>query len=283
MQPKTEKELAILVQMACILEACAPKPGNVNLFHNFSDTSLEDYLVSALAIGPAFENAGQASIGRTILDATISTRRWVQNNTNLGMILLLAPLAKAAAGTRDMEGVRFNLTGILNGLTVEDARLAYEAIRLVQPGGLGKVSHADVSDTPGITLLQAMTLAQDRDSIAQEYATDFSITFGTGLPAMQDALLKGGNLRDAAVQAFLTILSKSPDTLITRKKGIEAARKASRLAAGVLARGGVFTRDGQAALAEMDRELRDKEHRLNPGTTADLTAAAIFLVLISRS
>ncbi|MBN1568113.1 MAG: triphosphoribosyl-dephospho-CoA synthase [Acidobacteria bacterium] len=283
MPPKTEKELALLIQMACVLESCAPKPGNVSRHHDFSDASLEDYLLSALAIGPAFENAAHASVGQIILDATVNTRRYVRSNTNLGMILLFAPLFKACLDAGDERSIRPILNRILNSLTVEDARLAYSAIRHAKPGGMGKVPQADIAEPPSISLLEAMALAQDRDSIAREYATGYEITFEIGLPAMKDALSRSDDLSNAAVHSFLTILSRVPDTLIARKKGMEAARMASRLAAEVLSKGGVFSREGREALSEMDRELRDSEHTLNPGTTADLTAAAIFLALFSRA
>jgi triphosphoribosyl-dephospho-CoA synthase len=283
MPPKTGKQIAQLIQMACVLEACAPKPGNVNRRHDFSDTSLEDFLVSAIAVGPAFENAGPATVGQIILDAVTETHRHVQSNTNLGMILLFAPLAKACLGVTNGDSIRPNLNRILNSLTVDDARLAYTAIRHAQPGGMGKVLQSDVAEAPSVTLLQAMALAQNRDSIAREYVTGFAITFDIGLPAMKEGLSRSGNFPDAIVQAFLTILSKAPDTLIARKKGNEAAQKASQSAAKVLAKGGVFTREGQDAIAEMDRALRDNEHRLNPGTTADLTTAALFLALFGGS
>jgi triphosphoribosyl-dephospho-CoA synthase len=281
MEPKTEKQIAQLVQMACALEACAPKPGNVNRYHDFSDTCLEDFLLSAIAVGPAFEDAGQARVGQIILDAASRTRQWVRSNTNLGMILLFAPLVKACLGVTNADDIRPNLKVILNSLTVEDARLAYAAIRHARPGGMGKVFQSDLAEEPSITLLQAMSLAQDRDAVAREYVSVYAITFETGLPAMKNALSRSGNISDAIIQAYLTILSELPDTLIARKKGIEAARMASQLAAEVLANGGVFTRKGQAALAKMDHTLRDREHMLNPGTTADLTAAAIFLTLFS--
>jgi len=280
----TGGRIAHLVQMACIWEACAAKPGNVNRHHDFPDTSLEDFLASALAIGPAFENAARAGVGQTILRATADTRRRVRCNTNLGLVLLLAPLAKACleAGTAPrVERVRELLRATLNALTVEDARLVYAAIRLAQPGGLGKVSQADVSGEPSLTLLQAMALAQDRDSIAREYVTDFAITFETGLPALKEAA-RAGDFSDAVVQAFLTILSRVPDTLIARKKGPGPARQVSKRAAEALDRGGVFTHEGRAELAKLDRALRDPSHRLNPGTTADLAAAAIFLYLVER-
>lgn len=274
---KTGRQIAQLAQMACIWEACASKPGNVNRYHDFSDTSLEDFLLSAVAIGPAFENAAQVGVGQTIWQATVDTRKWVQSNTNLGLILLLVPLAKACL--TETENVRQSLRAVLNSLTVEDARLTYAAIRLAQPGGLGQVSQADVAEEPSITLLQAMALAQGRDAIAREYVTSFSIAFEIGLPALKGFLSRGVDFSSAIVQTFLSILSQVPDTLIARKKGLEAARQVSKWAGEVLTQGGVFTLEGRARLAEMDRALRDATHLLNPGTTADLTAAAVFLAL----
>jgi len=280
------KQIARLAQMACIWEACAPKPGNVNRAHDFSDTSLEDFLISAVAIGPALENAAGSGTGQTIWQAMTDTRRLVQSNTNLGLILLLAPLVQACMSVpaaSDIAKVRQRLRAILEALTVEDARLAYAAIRLAQPGGLGQVSRADIAEEPSITLLQAMALAQDRDAVAREYVTGFAITFEIGLPALKEARLRNGNFSDAVVQSFLTILSRVPDTLIARKRGTETADRISRQAAEILMRGGIFTDEGRAALAGMDRDLRDEGHTLNPGTTADLTAAAVFLELLETT
>ncbi len=282
MPPQTSKQIAQLVQMACALEACAPKPGNVNRSYDFPDTSLEDFLLSALSIGRAFENAASAGVGQVILDAVSDTRQWVRSNTNLGMILLFAPLAKACQGISNVNEIRPNLKKSLDALGVEDARLAYAAIRLAQPGALGKAVQADVSEDPSITLLQSMALAQDRDSIAHEYVTAYAITFEIGLPAMNKAWGCDGASADAIVQTFLTILSEVPDTLIARKEGTQTARMVSQRAKAVLEKGGVATPEGRLALAEMDRALRDEAHRLNPGTTADLTAAALFLALHNR-
>jgi triphosphoribosyl-dephospho-CoA synthase len=286
------RRIAQLAQMACIWEACAPKPGNVNRAHNFADTSLEDFLLSAVAIGPVFENAAQAGIGQMVWQGIVETRRWVKTNTNLGLILLLAPLVKACASlvetvdkeafNIDLETIRLRLKDTLHSLTVEDARYTYAAIRLAQPGGIGRVAQADVADEPAITLLQAMALAQDRDAVAREYATNYVITFETGLPALKEALRQGGDFSKAIVQAFLIILKHVPDTLIARKKGLSMAIQVSRQAEDVLRMGGAFTPQGQAALTELDRALRDENHTLNPGATADLTATAIFLSLLEK-
>jgi triphosphoribosyl-dephospho-CoA synthase len=277
---KAAKEIAQLAQMACIWEVCAPKPGNVTRDHDFSDASMTDFLLSAIAMGPAFANAASLSIGEIIRQAIADTHRLVRSNTNLGIVLLLAPLVKACCGASDPGRVRQNLRAGLGGLNVADARLAYSAIRQAKPGGMGKVPAADISEEPSITLLQAMILAQERDSIAREYATGFAITFEVGLPALNEARSRGAKFAQAIVQAYLTILSQVPDTLIARKKDAATARQISTRAAEVLRLGGIFTAPGQTALAEMDTILRDQAHALNPGTTADLTTAAIFLSLL---
>jgi triphosphoribosyl-dephospho-CoA synthase len=273
-------EIARLAQMACIFEVCAAKPGNVTRQHDFPETSMLDFLLSAVAIGPAFEKSAHLSIGAIVLQAIQDTQRSVQSNTNLGIVLLLAPLAKACHGAADLGGVRRNLHCILNDLSVEDARLAYAAIRLAKAGGMNKVSEADISEEPSISLLRAMILAQNRDSIACEYATGFTVTFDIGLPTLEEAVARGAEFHHAIVQTYLTILSRVPDTLICRKNGKKTARKISLQAAEVLKEGGVFTPNGQATIEEFDRGLRGPAHLLNPGTTADLTTAAIFLSLL---
>jgi triphosphoribosyl-dephospho-CoA synthase len=295
--------LAQAAQLACLLEVSAPKPGNVNRLNDFADARFADFVISAIAIGPAMEGAARAGVGQTIWKAIRDTQRLVRSNTNLGMVLLLAPLVKACAYTHlslaerkararcqrqecrppttvSNADLRESLAHVLATLSIEDAQRAYSAIRAARPGGLGKSSRADVASEPTITLFQAMALAQERDAIAREYVTDFAITFETSYPALEDAWHAAGDLSTAIVQAHLTTLAHVPDTLIARKRGTEIADQVSRWASDVLEAGGVFTAQGQAKLAELDRALRDDGHTLNPGTTADLTAAAIFLLLL---
>lgn len=290
---KSPKQIAQLAQMACIWEACAPKPGSVNRHHDFADASLEDFMISAVAIGPSLENAAHASVGQIILQAIQDAQQWVRSNTNLGMVLLLAPLAKACLTNEMIAGgeaspkiverdLRKTLTGILESLTVDDARLAYAAIRLAKPGGLGSVSSADVAQEPSLTLLRAMEMAQDRDAIAREYVSGFEITFEIGLPALRDSLPQVGDFTSAVVQTFLNILARIPDTLIARKRGLDTASNISKRAQEVLKQGGVFTPEGRTELSALDGELRDDSNTLNPGTTSDLTAAAIFLALVEN-
>lgn len=273
----TAREVAQAAQIACLLEVSAPKPGNVNRYADFADARYEDFLLSAVAIGPALAAAGRASVGQTIWRAIRDTHRRVRTNTNLGIVLLLAPLAKAALQAGPL---RENLAQVLANLTVEDARLAYAAIRLARPGALGRVDEGDVSEEPRITLLEAMQLARERDAIAREYVSNFAITFEIGYPALRNAWSSTTSPSAAIVEAYLQILAQVPDTLIARKRGIETALQVSHWAAQVLQAGGTRTPEGWQAISELDRTLRDESHTLNPGTTADLTTAALFLFLL---
>jgi triphosphoribosyl-dephospho-CoA synthase len=168
-------------------------------------------------------------------------------------------------------------------LTVDDTRLTYEAIRLAGPAGMGTVPQYDLQEADAdITLREAMDQARDRDALAREYVTDFEITFEVGLNALQRILEQGAGISEAVVQTYLTILMQVPDTLIARKNGMDAARKVSGRAGQVLKYGGIFSAKGKAALKKFDLDLRDKGHTLNPGTTADLTAAVLFAYLVEN-
>lgn len=280
------EKIGMATELACLLEVSAEKPGNVTPTHDFADTKYQDFLVSAVAIGKAFRNVSNASVGETILQAVKDTRALTSVNTNLGIILLLAPLAKAY--TISNNSFRDNLKRVIKGVTVDDARLTYEAIRIVAPGGMGKVKESDINGSEvKITLLDAMVLAKDRDSIAREYVTDFKITLETGLPALKEVILKQVPISDAIIQTFLILLSQVPDTLIARKAGIDTAKDISDQAADVLMSGGIFSEKGRNKIKDLDTLLRRSEkiphdNRLNPGTTADLTAAVLFVYLMEN-
>jgi len=275
------QDVASAVQLACLLEASAPKPGNVSPGRPFHDTRFEDFLASAAAIGPAMQAAGDRPLGATILDAVEATRRWSTANTNLGIILLSAPLACAALDA-SARPLRARVRDVLAGATVDDARRVYAAIRLAAPGGLGSASEQDVHAEPTLPLTATMALAAERDAVAAEYATAFERTFTTGAPAVTAALEAGLGWADATVEAFLTLLAGHPDTLIVRKLGAAAAEGVQCEAARVLGAGGVRSAEGRGALAAFDGSLRDPRNRRNPGTTADLTAAALLVVILER-
>jgi triphosphoribosyl-dephospho-CoA synthase len=275
-------DIAALAQLACLLEVSAPKPGNVSPGRHFADLTYEDFLTSAVAIGPAFARVADQPVGATIRHAIDVTACWTKTNTNLGIVLLLAPLAKAAA-TAAGGDVRETLRRILNDTSVDDAREVYAAIRRARPGGLGESDTQDVAGEPDVTLLDAMRLAADRDGIAREYATAFAVTFERGAPALARARADGLSWSDAIVETFLSLLAYSVDTHIVRRTGVAAAERVSALARGALDAGGVRTAEGRKAVDEMDHAIRDARNSNNPGTTADLTAAAIFVTLVSHA
>lgn len=262
-------DIATAATLVCIWEATAAKPGNVYRGADFEDVTYVDFLTSAAMLGPQIALAPTHGVGHAILESIRAIRESVGTNTYLGTVLLLAPLAAIPPHQSLKEGI----VDVLGSLTAEDTRLVYEAIRLAQPGGLGKVAEADVHDTPpAITLVEAMRLAANRDLVAQQYTNSFADVFATterieNLP---------GPLSERIIRSFLQLLAEIPDTLITRKCGLEMSQEVSEYARRVLS----FTGDDyQAALADFDFWLRADGHRRNPGTTADIVAAALFVLL----
>ena len=274
----TGEEIAAAAQLACLLEVSAPKPGNVSPEHHFHDTRYEDFLASAVAIGPALGAAGERPVGATIRTAVEATSRWTASNTNLGIVLLLAPLARAAA--REGGTLRDRLAMVLAETTVADAAETYAAIRRARPGGLGAASAEDVATAPTVSLREAMALAAERDEVAREYTNRFALTFEVGAPALADARRRGLSWSEATVECFLELLAAVPDTHIARKLGRGEAERVTGRAREVLAAGATGTAEGRAALAALDAELRDPRNTRNPGTTADLTCAALFVAII---
>ena len=329
----TAADVATAAQLACLLEASAPKPGNVSPGRHFADTRYEDFLASAAAVGQPLAGAGTRPVGATVRFAIESTRRWTSSNTNLGIVLLLTPLARAALGlarfsirrraealasadtrtpkralygeTQTAPGatpvaspesraprpedelsatrLREALRKVLNETTIEDARDVYAAIRLASPGGLGQADSQDVASDPDVTLLEAMQLAAHRDGVAREYATGFEVTFEIAAPALERARQDGLPWDDAVVETFLSVLASNPDTHVARRAGVAAAEEVSASARQTLAAGGVRSATGRRAIEEMDHGLRDARNLRNPGTTADLTTAAIFVELLKSA
>jgi triphosphoribosyl-dephospho-CoA synthase len=278
-------DAAAAAQLACLLEVSAPKPGNVSPGRPFADIRYEDFLASAAAIGGPLAGAGARGVGATVRLAVEATAALTPSNTNLGIVLLLTPLVRAAVlgpEYTDAAGLRTSLRRVLDETTIDDAREVYAAIRRAAPGGLGRAESQDVSGEPDVTLVDAMRLAADRDSIAREYASAFAITFETAAPALDCARRDGLDWNDAIVETFLRVLAAVPDTHIARRGGAALALEVSREAEAVMAVGGVRSTEGRHAVDAFDLALRSEPGNLaNPGTTADLTAAAIFVELCS--
>lgn len=262
--------------LACLLEATIPKPGNVHRGADFDDLSFTDFVAAAVAIGPAMEAAAAgAPLGTTVLDAVRATRLVAATNVNLGIVLLLAPLARATVGA----DLRIATQQALESLTPADAAAVYEAISLANPGGMGKVDEADVAGPPPTDLIAAMQLAADRDTIAKQYVSGFAELFEFIVPELRAGLARGWNLTDAVIRTHLRTMHTIPDTLIARKCGTAVAKEAAANAGAVLNAGGPGDENYHEALADLDFWLRSDGHRRNPGTTADLMAAALFVAL----
>jgi triphosphoribosyl-dephospho-CoA synthase len=267
--------IGLCAQIACIWEATARKPGNVHRYRDFADLTYVDLLLSAAAVGPVLEQACQRRVGQTILEAVEATRRVVSTNTNLGILLLLAPLAAVPPG----EELRSGLACVLDGLDVEDARDVYRAIRLAAAGGLGEVPNQDVLQEPTMTLREVMTLAADRDLIALQYVNGFHEVFTCGVPVLRASLRGAGVLETSIIECHLRLMALRPDSLIARKRGRAEAEEASRKAQQVLVQGWPRSEAGRVGLQAFDAWLCSEGHSRNPGTTADLVTACLFVLL----
>jgi triphosphoribosyl-dephospho-CoA synthase len=267
--------LLFFVHLACLWEATARKPGNVHRFADSDDVTYLDFLTSAAAIGPVLGGAARRPVGETVLQCVQATRKVARTNTNLGIILLLAPLCAVP----EDESVDSALPGILRGLTVDDSRLVYEAIRLARPGGLGKVPEQDVHAEPSLPLQEVMALAAERDRIARQYVNGFRDVREIGGPALLDGLARFGALEPAIIHCHLWLLAQFPDSLISRKRGPEEAAKVMRWAAELFRDGWETATHRSREIAALDRWLRGFGCGRNPGTTADLVTACLFLAL----
>jgi triphosphoribosyl-dephospho-CoA synthase len=259
---------------ACLAELDALKPGNVHRFSDGDSMTVADFAASAEAAAPLIGRAG-LSVGERIRLGVAATRRAAGQNTNLGIILLAAPLAAAALDRRSGD-LLSRLRLILEELTVADASETYRAIRETKPGGLGDAPRHDVASEPEVSLLEAMRAAEERDRIAWNYAHGFADIFDLGGKWLKQGRERWGEGPWAVTRVYLGFLAHLPDTLIERKFGARSAALVREEAAAIEAS---FTASQTAEtmiapLMAFDRSL--KERGLNPGTSADLTVATLF-------
>jgi triphosphoribosyl-dephospho-CoA synthase len=261
--------------LACLLEVSAPKPGNVHRGADFEDLRFEDFLTSAVVIAPAMQAAAERqSLGWTVLEAVRATRQAVGTNTNLGTVLLLAPLAMVPR----QEPLRAGVARVLASADADDSRQVYQAIRLAQPGGLGRVDEYDIGAEPPSDLVEAMRRAASRDMVARQYAEDFSQVLGLVTPWLREGIQTQWSVAQNIVYVQIRLMAQFPDSLIARKCGTAVAQESSGRAAAVLGSGLPGDEDYSRALADFDFWLRS-DRRRNPGTTADLIAAGLFAML----
>jgi len=298
------------LELAILLEASAEKPGNVNRTASFKGTRYEHFLASAVAIASSFEHAAERGIlvfrgeihvsavelGWIIKNSMVNVNAWQRGgNTLLGTAILLSPIAVAAGMTNAKERIfevsklRKNVKLVVESTTSEDAVNIYEAIRTANPGGLGKVSELDINDPDsekrildeGISLFQIFQKSSKYDTICSEWINNYPITFNVAYPFLMEQIERTDNLNTAIIHAFLKVLAVYPDTLIARKTNLEKALEVSSKAKEILKLGGFETLNGRANLRELDRKLRRTNNFLNPGTTADIIAAALALAILN--
>ena len=235
-------------------------------------------MTSAAAVAPVLAASPDNRVGHTVLEGVRRTRQVVRTNSNLGILLLLAPLAKAAAECN----LRAGLGGVLDDLDVEDSRQVYEAIRLANPSGLGQAAEQDIKEEPTLPLREVMALAAGRDLIARQYVSDFREVFDDGAPAILEGMEQTGSLEGAILYAHLRMMARHPDTLIARKCGAAEATESAQRAQAVLDADWPHTLSGRDAFANLDAWPRAEGRKRNPGTTADLIAACLFVLLHER-
>lgn len=266
---------------ACHGELAALKPGNVHVHNAGHGMDVAMFERAAEAAAPHVADPA-LSVGQKILTATRASFEATGVNTNLGIVLLAAPLAKAAAETGPEIGLRRRLALILAGLDEDDADAAFAAIRLANPAGLGSVEKGDVSHSnPRMTLTEAMHLAADRDRIANAYVTAFSDIFDFALPLLAEAQDLAERPDLAVTTLHMALLAEFPDSHILRKYGPKEASGVQKRAQELRHLWHPATPlKSFNSLLEFDRQL--KERRLNPGTTADFVVATLFAQRLGR-
>jgi triphosphoribosyl-dephospho-CoA synthase len=295
--------------MAILFEVSANKPGNVNFVVGFEGTRVEHFLASAVAAAPSFEEAARrgvlvedgklplnnVGIGQLIKNCVADIDAWqTGGNTLLGTIILFVPIAVAAGITRlkgdgfGLAELRRNIKLAVEATTAEDAVNLYEAIEIAKPSGLNGAPDLDVkaSDSKkrivkgNVSLFDVFRIAAEYDDVCYEWVNNYPITFDMAYPELTEQL-KTKNLTTAILQTFLKVLAERPDTFISRKIGVAKALEVSKLAKQTLLLGGMETQEGKTSISKFDRKLRNFGNNYNPGTTADIIAAAIALSTLS--
>lgn len=291
--------IARIAQMASVLEVSGhPKPGNVHRTQDFEDMVFEDFLISGIIIGKTMEKAAKRGLkykeelhniklGELIRESVLETDKWVENNTNLGIIMLLTPICAATGLSMDFADIRANIHRIMLNTTPSDAVNLYEAINIADAGGMGEREDLDVGSKKAkeelmekeINMFQVLDISSSWDALSYELTHKMPVSFQLGYPTFKK-LKKSHGINKATVQTFLTILSQQADTLISRKYDPATSQRVKADAKIILDKGGILTEEGRSLLERFDQDLMYKKY--NPGTTADLTASSLMLALLEE-
>lgn len=268
-------QLADAYQYACLAEIEAMKPGNVHIFADGHGMVVNDFILSAEA-SALWIARPEFSLGERIYYAVDATWKAVGCNTNLGIILLCAPIIHAVLHSRQAS-LQARLAEVLSKTTQQDAQWAFKAIRLARPAGLGESEQHDVNHDANCTLLEAMQAAANQDSIAQQYSQDFEDIFTLGLAHYQTQLTRWQRPAWATTAMYLQWLATFQDSHVLRKHGMETAvylqheASAHALAFNALDNPKLYL----PQLMQFDQQL--KAQQVNPGTSADLTVATLLI------
>lgn len=302
-------EIGRCASLSILLEVSGyPKPGNIHRNRDFETTKFEHFLCSAVAITPSMvtlalngallglnrTTTSEVELGKHILEAISDTQRWQHGgNTNLGSVMLLAPLcvgagAASSSGMMTTGGIRREVERVMHGTTPEDAINLYEAIRVARPGGLTPVNEFDVNKESsreeimqkGVSLYSIFEMSSTRDGISKELISGMRTTFEIGHPAFKKAYQETQDTNIATVNTYLTILSMEPDSFVIRKSGEKVAHDIMKRAKEALEAGGLNSGRGRKMVMSLDDELAKQGSKLNPGTTADLTCSSIMVALL---
>jgi len=275
----TQNQLIELYVQACEIDVRAFKPGNVSIYNAGHDMTVADFILSS-EVSAYPITATQYSLGERIFYAVKATQEAVSCNTNLGIILLCAPLIQAAYQQQPRQDLRASLQQVLKQTTQEDTHWIFQAISLAAPGGLGQSEQQDVRSTPTVTLLQAMEMACERDRIALQYVTSYKDIFDFSVLRYNEAYVSFEDQAWAAVAVFTGLLTQFPDSHIERKFGTLHSdwvlKQMLTVDNAVL-----NTTDPEQLLPllhQVDKQFKAKG--INPGTTADLTVATVLVVLM---
>jgi triphosphoribosyl-dephospho-CoA synthase len=272
---------AELYRRACEIELLAFKPGNVSIYSAAHDMTVEDFRLSAAVSAEPISRA-DLSLGEKIYYAVKATQEAVACNTNLGIILLAAPLLQAAMQREPAQTLQDALAAVLDNTTVADADWVFRAITLAAPGGLGDAPQQDVKQAAKVTLKQAMALAAERDRIAMQFITCFKDVFDFAVLHYNSSFVWSGDCGWAALAVFCEMLVRFPDSHIERKYG---KRYSEWIAAEMVLlckalKAAARPEDVLPKLYELDSALKAK--KINPGTTADITVAAVLAASIEQ-
>ena len=253
------------------------KPGNISSYSDGHNMTTQDFFLSADVSTPILCRKDYG-LGERVLNSVNATRDTVGCNTNLGMLLLFAPIIMSAElGFETIEKLSANLESTLTSITKIDTNHIFEAIRIANPGGLGSVSEQDVSNTPSSSLIYAMKLASKRDSVALQYSNNFKEVFKLGFTTIKNFDKRWNSVKWSTVSCYLTFMASIRDSHIERKYGREIAEQI-RIKSGIIVEKFNNSLDPEATielLQGFDRELKTQNY--NPGTNADLTAASLLV------